>query len=108
MIRLPPISTRTDTLFPYTTLFRSLGELRAARRVVPGRWRRAGHVLHHFDVAADVLGALLVAAGELADQRDVHAADEADLAALRLHGRDHADQEGAFVLLEDEIGRAHV
>src|SRR3546814_10972475 len=23
MIRLPPISTRTDTLFPYTTLFRS-------------------------------------------------------------------------------------
>src|SRR3546814_11409501 len=25
MIRLPPISTRTDTLFPYTTLFRSGG-----------------------------------------------------------------------------------
>src|SRR3546814_7136679 len=24
MIRLPPRSTRTDTLFPYTTLFRSL------------------------------------------------------------------------------------
>src|SRR3546814_5139343 len=23
MLRLPPISTRTDTLFPYTTLFRS-------------------------------------------------------------------------------------
>src|SRR3546814_16792768 len=26
MIRLPPRSTRTDTLFPYTTLFRSLVE----------------------------------------------------------------------------------
>src|SRR3546814_6344738 len=25
MIRRPPISTRTDTLFPYTTLFRSVG-----------------------------------------------------------------------------------
>src|SRR3546814_14852989 len=25
MIRLPPRSTRTDTLFPYTTLFRSNG-----------------------------------------------------------------------------------
>src|SRR3546814_4698168 len=25
MIRLPPRSTRTDTLFPYTTLFRSQG-----------------------------------------------------------------------------------
>src|SRR3546814_10939526 len=27
MIRRPPRSTRTDTLFPYTTLFRSLGAL---------------------------------------------------------------------------------
>src|SRR3546814_12741852 len=30
MIRRPPISTRTDTLFPYTTLFRSLAALEAA------------------------------------------------------------------------------
>src|SRR3546814_2718643 len=29
MIRRPPRSTRTDTLFPYTTLFRSGGGLRA-------------------------------------------------------------------------------
>src|SRR3546814_11621596 len=28
MIRRPPRSTRTDTLFPYTTLFRSPSELR--------------------------------------------------------------------------------
>src|SRR3546814_5655053 len=28
MIRRPPRSTRTDTLFPYTTLFRSTGPLR--------------------------------------------------------------------------------
>src|SRR3546814_14171531 len=27
MIRRPPRSTRTDTLFPYTTLFRSVGHL---------------------------------------------------------------------------------
>src|SRR3546814_17412178 len=27
MIRLPPSSTRTDTLFPCTTLFRSLGAI---------------------------------------------------------------------------------
>src|SRR3546814_14339609 len=34
MIRRPPRSTRTDTLFPYTTLFRSASEprARAARR----------------------------------------------------------------------------
>src|SRR3546814_2517792 len=31
MIRRPPRSTRTDTLFPYTTLFRSEGELSAAK-----------------------------------------------------------------------------
>src|SRR3546814_3382968 len=37
MIRRPPRSTRTDTLFPYTTLFRS-GE---ARNVRPGA--RLGH-----------------------------------------------------------------
>src|SRR3546814_3420321 len=30
MRRLPPISTRTDTLFPYTTLFRSPGAQRHA------------------------------------------------------------------------------
>src|SRR3546814_8685798 len=31
MIRRPPGSTRTDTLFPYTTLFRSGGENAASR-----------------------------------------------------------------------------
>src|SRR3546814_17534085 len=47
MIRSPPLSTRTDTLFPYTTLFRSHdvgrdpvdeapSDLRQGRQVVPG------------------------------------------------------------------------
>src|SRR3546814_17778787 len=31
MIRRPPRSTRTDTLFPYTTLFRSLSSYRSLR-----------------------------------------------------------------------------
>src|SRR3546814_8978598 len=31
MIRRPPRSTRTDTLFPYTTLFRSSGQRRPPR-----------------------------------------------------------------------------
>src|SRR3546814_6644016 len=53
MIRRPPRSTRTDTLFPYTTLFRSPRDGRCRRRQAathrqaardrhPGR-RRAGH-----------------------------------------------------------------
>src|SRR3546814_18537742 len=33
MIRRPPRSTRTDTLLPYTTLFRSLGEHRMRHRL---------------------------------------------------------------------------
>src|SRR3546814_20571536 len=33
MIRRPPRSTRTDTLFPYTTLFRSCGGLRWRQRL---------------------------------------------------------------------------
>src|SRR3546814_20505788 len=50
MIRRPPRSTRTDTLFPYTTLFRSRRRQRAdgvrgAGRPAPGRrrvsWRHA-------------------------------------------------------------------
>src|SRR3546814_3043981 len=43
MIRRPPRSTRTDTLFPYTTLFRSPGARRdAGRRCRPGRRRPCG------------------------------------------------------------------
>src|SRR3546814_11166823 len=37
MIRRPPRSTRTDTLFPYTTLFRSVGAAEGARQMVGGR-----------------------------------------------------------------------
>src|SRR3546814_2654519 len=35
MIRRPPRSTRTDTLFPYTTLFRSLGAAHSRLRFTP-------------------------------------------------------------------------
>src|SRR3546814_18032440 len=38
MIRRPPRSTRTDTLFPYTTLFRAVAEVTCrSRRIVPRR-----------------------------------------------------------------------
>src|SRR3546814_1596481 len=39
MIRRPPGSTRTDTLFPYTTLFRSSANvLWTARRILRANW----------------------------------------------------------------------
>src|SRR3546814_3674855 len=40
MIRRPPRSTRTDTLFPYTTLFRSSGNPGGSAPI--SRWERAG------------------------------------------------------------------
>src|SRR3546814_4162483 len=45
MIRRPPKSKRTDTLFPYTTLFRSLRPHRQAERSVARRLA-AGAALH--------------------------------------------------------------
>src|SRR3546814_6531543 len=39
MIRRPPRSTRTDTLFPYTTLFRSEGHWADVEGERAGRWR---------------------------------------------------------------------
>src|SRR3546814_8720416 len=52
MIRRPPRSTRTDTLFPYTTLFRSAqgpgmgacGSSAAASMVVGVLWRTSGRL----------------------------------------------------------------
>src|SRR3546814_4011417 len=48
MIRLPPRSTRTDTLFPYTTLFRAglaaaLARLGPSELVVPDGWDARPH-----------------------------------------------------------------
>src|SRR3546814_15416878 len=82
MIRRPPRATRTDTLFPYTTLFRSAVE----------RLRPARH-LHHRERAA---------------LRRAHAADlERQVIDLRLH--DCADLAVAFgAAPHHQIGRAHV
>src|SRR3546814_9520079 len=54
MIRRPPRSTRTDTLFPYTTLFRSVREAdivctvtAAADPILLGRWLPEGRSEEH-------------------------------------------------------------
>src|SRR3546814_6495112 len=60
MIRRPPRSTRTDTLFPYTTLFRSPGEgvRRASEgRSVAGRADRALEDSHEHVVPKRVVAA---------------------------------------------------
>src|SRR3546814_3238582 len=47
MIRRPPRSTRTDTLFPYTTLFRSLHGARDGACALPTVYCPA-HLRHRF------------------------------------------------------------
>src|SRR3546814_9026442 len=67
MRRRPPRSTRTDTLFPYTTLFRSHRGAGAKHRFrhhgnagidqEQGRGRQGGYQLDHLADAADERGA---------------------------------------------------
>src|SRR3546814_17823761 len=80
MIRRPPRSTRTDTLFPYTTLFRSrhldpghtLQLVRQAIEIaagdLPGAERGAGdHLLHRAtgeQLAIGEIGDLVAALGD--------------------------------------------
>src|SRR3546814_21178284 len=49
MIRRPPRSTRTDTLFPYTTLFRSIahGKVDTHMSIANGNGRRLHHQAAH-------------------------------------------------------------
>src|SRR3546814_3737818 len=80
MSRRPPISTRTDTLFPYTTLFRS--DLRDDADGV----RELFHRRHHGEDAA--LGEATVA----------------DLATLRAHhAAGFTDRIGREVVVEQEV-----
>src|SRR3546814_10793892 len=101
MIRRPPRSTRTDTLFPYTTLFRSphhdltmTSELLVS--ALPGELRAA---VRRDGILDDLLilreGAPGAAAG----------AQAGDLFLARVQRFDKG-LDGAFVDLE--IGRAHV
>src|SRR3546814_14755506 len=91
MIRLPPRSTRTDTLFPYTTLFRSVRgqhlEIERAR-ARPGR----------------ELAPVIQRVGEFR----IEPADAQELAlaeiAADLHAGDALERFGDVL----QIGRAHV
>src|SRR3546814_15090265 len=60
MIRRPPRSTRTDTLFPYTTLFRSTGgiSIKPAAGMEEMKWDMGG--------AGAVIGTLAALAGRKA------------------------------------------
>src|SRR3546814_1392542 len=98
MLRHPPRSTRTDPLFPYTTLFRS-GRLRGFLRRRRG-WRLAQALAHRFgDLqqlflrhAADQAVGHVAILPDKARGLAVACEGEAGLAGLaaRAHGEGHA------------------
>src|SRR3546814_2073022 len=99
MIRPPPRSTRTDTLFPYTTLFRALadgGQIGNQRRADPA-------VGAHLDLSAQ----FRVAPHE--DLQFVERTDDIFLSRSFL-SRDEigARQFRRGAAADAEIGRAHV
>src|SRR3546814_16517797 len=77
MIRRPPRSTRTDTLFPYTTLFRSSGNRSApaqhsADAHDPARLPGAGHRHARSDPRASKSGTMTrLKLADLADEKPV-------------------------------------
>src|SRR3546814_3706308 len=56
MIRRPPRSTRTDTLFPYTTLFRSLDKLAGVSDPEKKRKTIGGTFIDVFEAEAKKIG----------------------------------------------------
>src|SRR3546814_10688129 len=53
MVRRPPISTLTDTLFPYTTLFRALAALSIQHGIRIVNFGHAGNGNMHTNLLAD-------------------------------------------------------
>src|SRR3546814_11650882 len=101
MIRRPPRSTRTDTLFPYTPLFRA-GEGGGAARLGHARDRRRGGVGEDDDLAGDE--PLIAPVARLLERAGAHAARLDDRLDRRGRGRAAALPASHAA----EIGRAHV
>src|SRR3546814_4775104 len=109
MIRRPPRSTRTDTLFPYTTLFRSIaaGDGGAGAALEGGR-RRRDRLLHDARGAADRLSRFQL--HQRCERVGVSTRTAwRSLARDRGADRDRRDLlEPRFGMAPAEIGRAHV
>src|SRR3546814_15764024 len=95
MIRRPPRSTRTDTLFPYTTLVRSR-KAQAGSAIAP-RGRSIG-------LRETLEQALMVFGGD-ADAGVAHGNAHASMGVVESGRRNLHDHAAA---LGEQIGRAHV
>src|SRR3546814_20939756 len=110
MLRRPPRSTRTDTLFPYTTLFRSVRGRRGG-----GCWRRAGErceplrvTTEERHVRAQRIAAALARPSPEAAARYLEGVDKWELTVARSAKRKDEDRKsgvyGKFVTVRVDHG----
>src|SRR3546814_2931927 len=116
MIRRPPRSTRTDTLFPYTTLFRSMtitGEQASWmwEQATKKRQNLLAMLMMHADLKlVDIYSFSLDRALELVGEGTDKAALQALLEKISFRFGDLADANKEHFVLSNpvQIGRAHV
>src|SRR3546814_19267100 len=114
MVRRPPRSTRTDTLLPYTTLFRSRPRAQGLAGIVLVDPRREPHEVEQRAIEGGIVAGR-EAAGRHLDQRQgegVAAASPTQVPrhrAIFAHMTAAGDEDGALRAVRSrEIGRAHV
>src|SRR3546814_1534588 len=94
MIHPPPISTRNDTLFPYTTLFRSFVTQRHRQlddlSGVPEDRRASHFLLRHLDPA--IRTARHAAKLKILDDKVLAAIGQAKVRMVRLRSEEHTSE----------------
>src|SRR3546814_10316248 len=108
MIRRPPRSTRTDTLFPYTTLFRSPDHIIAGNTVLYGAL--AGEAFFN-GVAGERFAVRNSGAATVVEGTGDHGCEYmtgGTVVVLGATGRNFAAGMSGGVAYVWEIGRAHV
>src|SRR3546814_886634 len=104
MIRRPPRSTRTDTLFPYTTLFRSRVENRPSGSPAKGQHRHVAAERNMVDLNPQGLARFEVCDRIQADmQRRVKQAEEFERAQIKAA---RVDPDIHRVAIADPTGKA--
>src|SRR3546814_14780039 len=109
MRRQPPRATRTDTLFPYTTLFRSRIATEPAKVM---RWTSDGLQLAACGSSARTMASFGAWEYEVLD----HCFEQVDYISLHQYFENHEHEVDRFLtaiddlesFITEEIGRAHV
>src|SRR3546814_11367358 len=103
MIRRPPKSTRTDTLFPYSTLFRSTGHpVGAGFRLLPGQ------TVGGFTAGRYLMRVLIVEDNSRLAELISDGIARHGFSGDGVGSIDEAEESLASATYDAEIGRAHV